>query len=96
MHDFKYCKCLRPFCKVAHTSIYVFEANEGDQEEHAAENGNPEDDADEIVSYKILSLLPASRSSAGVHWAAGRVMRGVEEKGFRIPRLRFQIHENMV
>ena len=49
MHNLQHRKRLRPFCKFSHTTSDIFEADERDEEDDAAEDGGPEDGADEVV-----------------------------------------------
>ena len=49
MDDLQHRKRLRPFHKVADAPVDILKADEGHKQEHAAEDGEPEDCADEIV-----------------------------------------------
>lgn len=49
MHNLRQRKRLCPFYKFAYHTVDVFIANEGEKEEHAAEDGEPEEGAEEVV-----------------------------------------------
>jgi hypothetical protein len=68
MHNLQQSKRLRPFGELAHAAIDILEADEGNQEENAAEDSEPEDGTDEIVADQILRLLATMGSITGVHW----------------------------
>ena len=81
MDDFQDGECLGPFCEGADAAVDVLGADEGDEEEDAAEDGGPEYGAHEIVCYEVVLLLLCTGAViggfAGVHlhglveWSTG-------------------------
>ena len=49
MHHLQHRERLRPFHKVADAPVDILEADERHEQQHAAEDGDPEDGADEVV-----------------------------------------------
>lgn len=72
MHHLQYCKCLSPFYKIADAPVDILEADEGHEQQHAAEDGDPEDCANKIVEDQILGLKLAVGRWGAVHdWMDG-------------------------
>lgn len=71
MHDLQHRERLRPFHKVADAPVDILEADQGHEQEHAAEDGDPEDGADEVVQDQVLGLKLAAGCRGAVHdWRA--------------------------
>ena len=75
MHNLQHCQRLGPFGELADAAIDVLEADEGDEEEDAAQDGCPEEGTQEVVGNQVVLLLlcvgAAVGRPAGVH---GRTM----------------------
>lgn len=56
MHDFQHRSRLRPFRELPHAAVDVLEADQGHEEEDAAEDGDPGDGGDKVVEDEILGL----------------------------------------
>lgn len=87
MRHLQYRKCLRPFHEVADAPVHVLEADEGHEQQHAAEDGDPKRGADDVVDEQILGLrLPWGRRGPVHDWMAwvtpfdgtGRSLPGLE------------------
>ena len=64
MDDFEESKRLRPFGKLAHTTVYVTEAYKGQQEDCSAENGEPQNSGEEVVQDEVPRLQTTTRGLA--------------------------------
>lgn len=60
MNNLQHRERLRPSRKVAHTAGDMCDADEGDEEEDAAEDGEPKDCRDKVVGKKVVGFEVAA------------------------------------
>ena len=60
MCDLQHRERLRPFRKLPDAAVHIAEADEGNEQEQAAEHGGPEEGAEEVVEDQVLRLEAAA------------------------------------